>query len=86
MIFAGSIFQFFTSGLGRWLGTAAVVGVAALSWRMGDLAKQRAVGAERVMAKVERANSDAIAKARKARAAAASDRPSGVRDPNTVAD
>jgi hypothetical protein len=86
MIFAGTLFQFLTTGLGRWLASAAVVGVAMLSWRMSDIHKQRAIGAEKVVARVEKSNADAIAKARKARAAAASDRPSGVRDPNTVAD
>jgi hypothetical protein len=82
----GTIFDFFTGGLGRWLGTIAVVGVALLSWRASDLHKQRAIGAERAVAKVERANTDAIRKARAARAAAAAPKPNGLRDPNTIAD
>jgi hypothetical protein len=82
----GTLFQFFSNGLGRWLGTAAVLGVALLSWRVTDVAKQRAIGAERVVAKVEKANTDAIRKARAARAAAQQPKPNGLRDPNTITD
>lgn len=66
MIFAGTIFQFFTSGLGRWIGTAAVLGVALLSWRYQDIAKHRAEGAEKATAQIREATRHAADKGARA--------------------
>jgi hypothetical protein len=79
----GTIFDFFTGGLGRWLGTIAVLGVALLSWRVADTHQQRAIGETRAMAKVQEATRRV---ARKANDAVARSRDGGVRgtiDPTT---
>jgi hypothetical protein len=81
-----TIFDFLTNGMGRWIATFAGVGVLLLSWRVADTHQQRAIGEMKAMAKVERTNTDAIKKARAARAAAQQPKPNGLRDPHTLAD
>jgi hypothetical protein len=66
MIFAGTLFQFLTSGMGRWLASGAIVGVALLSWRYQDIAKHRAEGAEKATAQIREATRHAADKGARA--------------------
>lgn len=56
--------------LATWKARAAVAGaivLALVSWRAFDIHKQRAIGAERVVAKIERAADAKVSKATSAR-------------------
>jgi hypothetical protein len=59
-----TLFLFLSTSLGRWLALLAGAAVLVVSWRVSDVHKQRAVGAEKAVAQVEKANTDAIRKAR----------------------
>jgi hypothetical protein len=79
----GTIFQFFAGGIGRWLGTLAVVGVALLSWRVSDVSNQRAIGEAKAMAKVQEATRHVARKANAAVTRSRDERVRGTIDPTT---
>lgn len=69
-------------GNGMWAAVAAFL-VAFGGWRLFDVSKQRAIGAEKAVAKIEKATTNATDKGKRAAAASASPRVRGQLDPTT---
>lgn len=69
-------------GNGMWAAVAAFL-VAFGGWRLFDVSKQRAIGADKAMAKIEKATSNATHKGKRAAAGAVSPGVRGRRDPTT---
>lgn len=69
-------------GNGAW--AAVVAGLVAFGgWRLWDVSKQRAIGAEKAVAKIEKATANATDKGKRAAAASASPSVRGKLDPTT---
>jgi Zn-dependent protease with chaperone function len=81
-----TIFLFLSTSLGRWLALLAGVAVLVVSWRVSDIAKQRAIGETRAVAKVTEATRHVAKKANTAAARSADERVRGKLDPTTRLD
>jgi hypothetical protein len=81
-----TLFLFLSTSLGRWLALLAGAAVLVVSWRASDLAKQRAIGEERAVAKVTEATRNVTRKANTAAARSADGSVRGKLDPTTRLD
>jgi Zn-dependent protease with chaperone function len=78
-----SLFMFLATSMGRWIALIAGVAVLVVSWRVSDIAKQRAIGETRAVAKVTEATKHVAKKANTAAARSADGRVRGTIDPST---
>lgn len=81
-----TLFLFLATSMGRWVAVIAGVAVLVVSWRMHDIAKQRAIGETRAVAKVTEATKNVARKANSAAARSADGSVRGKLDPSTRLD